>query len=361
MTNKSRIIIATGGTGGHIFPAVALSDHLKNKFEVEMFSDKRGMKYLKKEKNIKQINTETIFQKNIIKSIINLNKILFSTISSFFYLKKKRPIIVFGMGGYSSFPVCLASYFLKIPFVIYENNLILGRANRVLLPFANKILLSTKDTSGIKQKYKNKIFVSGYLLRKEIFDIKKEKSFENNRVLSILIIGGSQSAKIFGEQIPKVIEQCKIKKIEFNIFQQCLDSQKKEIEEIYRKNQINYKLFSFSDNLTEHYKNSDMAITRAGASSLAELINLRIPFIAIPLPSSADNHQLKNAQNFEKKGYCRLLDEKFVTSKLSETLEDFNKNRKKLFLIRTKMDEHSDKNSIYSVGKFIEKLLNEKN
>ena len=338
MGNKSKIVIATGGTGGHVFPAVALSDHLKNNFEVEIFSDKRGMKYLKKEKNIKLINTETIFQKNIIKSIINLNKIFFSIVNSFFYLKKINPTIVFGMGGYSSFPVCIASYLLKIPFVIYENNLILGRTNRALLPFANKILLSSINTSGIKPKYKNKIFESGYLLRKKIFEIKKEKNLEHNRILSILIMGGSQSAKVFGEQIPKVIENCKINKIEFNVFQQCLDSQKKEIEEIYSKNKINYKLFSFSDNLTEHYINSDLAITRSGASSLAELINLRIPFVAIPLPSSADNHQLKNAQNFVNKGYCKLLEEKFVFSKLFETLEDLNKNRKKLLLMKSKMN-----------------------
>ena len=170
MIKKRKIIIATGGTGGHVFPALSLSDCLKKNFEVEIFSDKRGLKYFKNKKNIRVIDTGTIFQKNFFKTILNLNKIVFSVIYSFLYLKKIKPEIVFGMGGYSSFPVCVASYLLKIPIIIYENNLVLGRANRALLPLARKILVSTKNTYGIKKNMKIK-----YLFR----DIYLEKKFLN--------------------------------------------------------------------------------------------------------------------------------------------------------------------------------------
>ena len=135
----------------------------------------------------------------------------------------------------------------------------------------------------------------------------------------------------------------------------------KEIEEIYNKYKISFKLFSFSEKLSDHYQVSDLAITRSGASSIAELINLRIPFIAIPLPSSTDDHQHKNALNFQKKGYCFLLEEKFNFPKLFEILEDLNNNREKLLLLKSKMREHSDKDSLSKVSKFIEKFLNEKN
>jgi len=361
MTKKRKIIIATGGTGGHVFPALSLSDCLKKNFEVEIFSDKRGLKYFKNKKNIRVIDTGTIFQKNLFKTILNLNKIIFSIIYSFFYLKKIKPEIVFGMGGYSSFPVCVASYLLKIPIIIYENNLVLGRANRALLPLARKILISTKNTYGIKKKYEDKIFVSGYLLRKEIFELEKNHDKKENEELSVLIMGGSQSAKVFGEKIPEIIVQCCKKNIKLKIYQQCLEKQIKEIEEIYDKHKISFKLFSFSEKLSDHYQISDLAITRSGASSIAELINLRIPFIAIPLPSSADDHQLKNALNFQKKGYCFLLEEKFIFSKLFEILEDLNNNREKLLLLKSKMNEHSDKDSLSKVSKFIEKFLNEKN
>jgi len=361
MIKKRKIIIATGGTGGHVFPALSLSDCLKKNFEVKIFSDRRGLKYFKNKENIRVINTGTIFQKNFFKTILNLNKIIFSIIFSFFYLKKTKPEIVFGMGGYSSFPVCVASYLLKIPIIIYENNLVLGRTNRALLPLVRRILVSTRNTYGIKKKYENKIFVSGYLLRKEIFELEKDRDKKDNKELSILIMGGSQSAKVFGEKIPGIIVQCYKKDIKLKIYQQCLDKQMKEIEEIYNKHKISFKLFSFSEKLSDYYQISDLAITRSGASSIAELINLRIPFIAIPLPSSADEHQFKNALNFQKKGYCFLLEEKLIFPKLFEILEDLNNNREKLLLLKSKMNEHSDKDSLSKVSKFIEKFLNEKN
>tara|TARA_Y100001970_G_scaffold95263_1_gene120046 strand:+ start:11537 stop:12625 length:1089 start_codon:yes stop_codon:yes gene_type:complete len=362
MTEKKRIIIATGGTGGHVFPASSLSNYLKDKFEIEIFSDKRGLKYFQNKKNVKIINTGSIFQKNLFKVILNLGKIILATIYSFFYLKKNNPKLVLGMGGYSSFPVCVASYLLKIPIIIYENNQVLGRANRALLPIVKKILVCNKNILGINKKYSEKIFVSGYLLREEIFELKKNNNKKkNNQELSVLIMGGSQSAKVFGEKITNTIVQCYKRNIKFKIYQQCLDKQMQDIKEIYGKNKVNFELFSFSEKLSEHYQASDLAITRSGASSVAELLNLRIPFIAIPLPSSADNHQFENALNFEKKGYCFLLEEKLIFPKLFEILEDLNKNREKLLSLKSKMAEHSDKDSLLIVGNFIEKFLNEKN
>ena len=362
MKKKNKIVIATGGTGGHVFPASSLSDCLKKNFEIEIFSDKRGLRYFKNKKNIKVINADTIFQKNLFRAILNLNKIIFAIIYSFFYLIKIRPKIVFGMGGYSSFPVCVASYLLKVPIIIYENNLVLGRANRALLPLAKKILISSENTCGIDKKYKDKIFVSGYLLRKEIFELEKVyKKKDNNEELSVLIMGGSQSAKVFGEKITQTIVQCYKKNIKLKVYQQCLEKQVREIEEIYNEHKISFELFSFSENLSDYYQISDLAITRSGASSIGELLNIRIPFIAIPLPSSTDDHQLKNALNFQKKGYCFLLEEKFIFPKLFEILEDLNNNREKLLLLKSKMNQHSDKDSLLKVSKFIEKFLDEKN
>ncbi len=362
MEKKRKIIIATGGTGGHVFPAISLFECLKNNFYIEIFSDIRGLKYFNNKDKVKVIKAGTIFQKNLFKTITNLIKIIFSIIYSFFYLKKNKPEIVFGMGGYSSFPVSVASYLLKIPLIIYENNLVLGRANKILLPFANKLILATENTSGIAKKYKEKIFVSGYLLREEIFNLEKNyKKNDRKDELSLLIIGGSQSAKVFGEKITEIIVKCYKKNIKFKIYQQCLEDQMNMIEKIYNQHKINFKLFSFSEKLSDHYLSTDLAITRSGASSIAELLNSRIPFIAIPLPSSADNHQFQNALNFQKKGYCFLLEEKFIYPKLFEILEDFNKNRDKLLLLKSKMKEHSDKNSVQRVNKLVEQILNEKN
>ena len=177
-------------------------------------------------------------------------------------------------------------------------------------------MVSTNSIQGIDNKYKNKITHIGFLLRDNILGVKNTNLETTKNNLSILVIGGSQSAKVFGEQIPEVIEECNKKGIKFNVYQQCLESQKKDIQNIYGKLDIKFELFTFCNDLSKYYQKSDIVITRCGASSIAELVNLRVPFVAVPLPSSIDNHQFKNAKYFNEKNYCFLLEQKFLLSKL---------------------------------------------
>ena len=360
--DKGKILIATGGTGGHIFPSLSLAAFLKTKYEVEIITDERGLKYIKNEEkiNVTTINSDTIFKKNIFKAFWGVIKVFLSFISAILLFIKKRPKIIIGMGGYSSFPICLAGFCLRIPIIVYENNLTIGRANKFLLPMVKKILVSTNDIQGINSKYKKKVCFVGYLIRNNILNLKKDesKNLERN-ILSILIMGGSQSAKIFGEILPEIIIKCFKNGMEFKIYQQCLDQQTSTIARIYKKFKLEFELFSFSEDIDKYYKKADLAITRSGASSLAELINLRIPFISIPLPSSADNHQFQNANYFKEKGYCFLLEERFITDKLFEILIDLKKDKKQLFFMKERMTEHSDKDTFSKVEKLILEILNE--
>ena len=159
--NLKRIVIATGGTGGHIFPAYSLAKYfIEKKIDVQITSDQRGLKYLSKydELKITQINSSTIFDKNIIRLFFSIIKIFRSLIESLKFLKTNKPDLVFGMGGYSSFPVCIAAKLLKIPFIIYENNLIIGKANKYLMPLATKIFVSQKELDGVSKKHQDKRF-----------------------------------------------------------------------------------------------------------------------------------------------------------------------------------------------------------
>ena len=106
-----------------------------------------------------------MLKKNVFTLLFSLLKIVFSIIQSFVLLVLNRPSIVFGMGGYSSFPICIASSILRIKFIIYENNLIIGKANKFLLPFAEKIFVSYKEVEGIPKKYKSKLVEIGNLIR----------------------------------------------------------------------------------------------------------------------------------------------------------------------------------------------------
>ena len=281
---------------------------------------------------------------------------------SFIFLLFNRPSIVLGTGGYSSFPVCIAAFFLKIRFVIYENNLIIGKANKFLLPFAQKIFVSYQVLEGIPDKYKNKITVIGNLVREEIIKnrISSDKKEEFNN-LKILILGGSQAAKVFAEQLPPIFEKIKNSEIPIKIYQQCQKYQNNQLSEFYKKAEIEHELFNFTNNIIEYYLKSNLVITRAGASVLGELININIPFISIPLPSSADNHQYKNAEFYSKKGYGYLLEEKDIKNKLYDLISNILEDKSSIKNILSNQRQYSDKNIFKKLNMIIEKIIYEKN
>ena len=206
------------------------------------------------------------------------------------------------MGGYASFPICLAAYILNIKFIIYENNLIIGKANRLLIPFTKQIFVSSKDLEGVPKKYENKIFEIGNIIKKQIINFKnknlKNKDFTK---LEILVLGGSQATKVFAEILPNIFNNCKKNGVLLKIYQHCLPSQNDTLKSYYQNKDIEFEIFNFSNDILEYFSKVNLAITRSGSSVLAELTNANIPFISVPLPTSADNHQLKNALYYQKK------------------------------------------------------------
>ena len=353
--NKNKIIIATGGTGGHIFPAYSLAKNfVKKDYLVEIITDKRGLKYLEKHKDIKLTlnNSATIFKKNIINSFFSVFIIFFSYVKSLIILYKAKPVIVFGMGGHASFPVCIAAKTLNIPFIIYENNIQIGKSNKYLLPFAFKIFISYQEVIGIKNKYDHKVIVTGNIIREEILNFKKNNRF-SAETLNILVLGGSQAAKSFGELLPKVFEQCTQKNIKIKIFQQCIESQTEKLNRIYKNLNFDFELFNFTNNILEYFAKTELAITRSGSSITAELINCKIPFISIPYPHATDSHQDKNANYFEKKGYSLSIKETEINKKLFSLIESFYKDKKLLDKMIEKQKNHSDKEVFSKINKVI--------
>jgi len=355
-----KIIIATGGTGGHIFPAYSLAKHfIDKKINVELISDKRGLRYLKDYNDLKitQISSSSIFKKNIFKSFISSLIILYAILRSFIFLLFNRPNFVFGMGGYSSFPICIAAKVLRVPFIIYENNLYIGKANKYLLPFAKKAFVANKDLEGISKKYKNKLCEIGNIIRKEILNFKKKKY--HDKKIKILILGGSQAAKVFADKLPQIFKECKDSEIPLKIYQQCLPEQNESLGSEYKKLNIDFEIFNFSNDILKYFSETHLTITRSGSSMLAELVNAKIPFISIPLPTSSDNHQLKNAIYYEKNQYSYLIEEKDLSKKLFKLLKKIHENRSLLDQIIAKQKKYSDKSVYENIDREMRKIANE--
>ena len=348
MTKK--IIFTTGGTGGHIFPALHLMDHFASKgYEVLIVTDSRGNKFLKNNFRFryKILNTVTPTNKNILYKLFTIFVIFYSIINSIIILNKEKPDLVFGFGGYVSFPISLAAKFLKIPLTVYENNIILGKANKILAYFANKIFTANNINKSLPNKFIYKTYEVGPILSKKIINNKNFEKSNNLRNFSIIVLGGSQGAEVFGQVVPEVIKMVKNRGYPIEIRQQCISSQKNNIVDFYKKNNIKNYVFDFEDNILDLILSSSIAITRSGASSTAELVHTLTPFVAIPLPNSIDNHQYLNAKYYKDKGCCWIMEEKdFNISNLFNFIVETINDKNKLENIRRNM-KSLYKNNVY--------------
>ena len=361
---KKKIIIATGGTGGHVFPAYSLANYLISKnFNVILTTDKRGHKYLETNENINfiEIPAFPLKKENILHNFISILINFFSLLKSFLFLLFNRPLIIFGTGGYASFPICIAASILKIKFVIYENNMVIGKANKYLLPFAKKIFVSYKELEGIPEKFNEKVIEVGNIIREEIINANLYSEIKKFDHMKILVLGGSQAARVFAEELPEIFKNLKNIKIPFKVFQQCQKNQNERLIEFYKNADIEFEVFNFTNKIIDYYSKANLVITRSGASALGELVNAKIPFISIPLPASADNHQYKNAQFYAKKGYGYLIEEKDIKEKLYPLLCSIFKDTTLLKNIITNQRQYSDKNTFKNLNILIEKISNEKN
>ena len=300
------IIISTGGTGGHIFPALALENHLlENNFRVIVTADSKFAKYKEFDNGHILIDAANFMGKSPITSIFTLAKGFFKAV---WLIHKQQPALVIGFGGYASFPTMLAAIFLGKKIILHEANTVIGKVNRLLLWKASHLTTGFKKIVGIKPKYQNKIIYTGNPVRQEILNSILPKINKNK--LSILIIGGSQGAKIFSRMIPEVMINLPQEiKDKLHIVQQVKEEDIGTIKARYKQENISCEVQSFFTDMNKKLAQANLVIARSGASTIAELITTQLPAILIPLPSSADNHQYHNAKEMADLKACWLVEE----------------------------------------------------
>ena len=198
----SNFLISTGGSGGHVLPAIILHEHLKNKGSILITSDKRGLKFLDKKKyDLEIIDTPKLG--NIYLFPINFFLIIILIFKSIFIIKKRKIEKIISIGGYMSLPLILAAKLTGLNIFLVEPNQVLGRANRFFLNFCKKILCYSKNIKNFPKKFENKIIIIEPLVKKEIYELSSLNLKKSK--FNLLIVGGSQGASFFDKNLKDLI------------------------------------------------------------------------------------------------------------------------------------------------------------
>lgn len=295
---NKKILFATGGTGGHIFPALALKAMLnKQGMETKLVADVKFAKFHSFDSEHILIPSANFANKAplaILRSIFTLTK---GFLKSIWFILNYKPDVVIGFGGYASYPTMIAAVILGKEIILHEANTVIGKVNKVILPWAKYLTTGFKTIKGVSEKYKSKIVYTGNPVREEILIAAQKKKALSKNKLSILIIGGSQGAKVFSKMIPDAIINLpdQIKK-KLYIYQQAKEEDINTLKSKYANENIICEIQSFFNDMNEKLKSVDLVVARAGASTISEIIEFKLPAIFIPYPSAADDHQYYNAK-----------------------------------------------------------------
>ncbi len=352
---KKNFLITTGGSGGHVLPATILYEHLSTDANIIISTDKRGLKYLDKE-IFKFTIIDTPKLNNIFLLPINFLIILFLTLKSFLLLRKNKIEKIFSTGGYMSLPIILAARLLKLKIYLLEPNQVLGRANKYFLNSCIKIFCYSKNIKNFPENLRDRIVKIYPLVKKDIYSLKLSDKTDNK--FTILIVGGSQGANIFDKNLKNSLINISKKK-NIKIIHQTNEKNLLYLKEFYIKNNVESKIFNFEKNFENFVKQTDLCITRAGASTLAELSNMNIPFIAVPLPTSKDNHQLENAKFYQDNECCWIIEQNNFDEKIEELLNDILSNKTGYFKKKQNLEKFNYQNTWISVNQKILKTINE--
>ena len=354
---NKKILISTGGSGGHVIPATIIYKHLENNFEVSMTSDFRGVKFLNKDEyNLKIFNVRPI-SKNLLIMPFDFLLMIILIFKSISFLRKNKINILISTGGYMSLPLCIGAKILNIKLLLFEPNMVLGRSNKFFISYCQKIFCYSNNVKKFPIKFKNKIKVIPALLRKNFYD--KRDSNNSLDTINLLIIGGSQGAKIFDDLVKNTIIELS-KKYKLKIYQQTSSINFESFKKTYENNNINCELFNFNDDVINFMQKTDLCITRAGASTLAELNFNEIPYLAIPLPTAKDNHQFENAYFYNKLGFNWLLNQKEIDEKiLLDKLINIIDNKEEYLAKKKNMKDFNYENTWNNINLKIISVINE--
>jgi len=296
-----RIVIMAGGTGGHVFPALAVAQTLIEKgWQVSWLGTRKGLEgrvIPEQGIEIDWLSVAGVRGKGGLSKITAVLLLIKACIQALKILHKRKPDVVLGMGGFVAGPGGLMAKLLGIPLIIHEQNRVPGTTNRLLARMARQVLEAFPDSFNKKL---NATF-TGNPLRKQFIGCAERK--EAHQGINILVVGGSQGAQILNEVVPDALAELDRVKVRH----QTGAAMQKQVESRYKELGVKAEANAFIDDMVSAYQWADLVICRSGAMTVSEVAAAGIPAIFIPLPSAIDDHQTANARYLTDAGAGLIL------------------------------------------------------
>jgi UDP-N-acetylglucosamine--N-acetylmuramyl-(pentapeptide) pyrophosphoryl-undecaprenol N-acetylglucosamine transferase len=321
------VLLAAGGTGGHLFPAEALAEALTRRgVIVDLATDHRAERYGKKfpARHVHLISSATLRSRNPFSLVRTLLLLAGGTGQALRLLGRIKPAAVVGFGGYPTVPPVMAATLRKIPTVIHEQNAVIGRANRLLARHVSAIALSFADVLEDNATLKGKGRRTGNPVRANVIAAaaKPYRAPDATGPLRLLVFGGSQGARIMADIVPPAIERLDGElRRHLLIVQQAREEDLARVQESYRVARVAAEVAPFFSDLPERIADAHLIVARSGASTVAELTAIGRPAILVPLPHALDQDQSANAAVLQNAGGAiRLQQHDFTPDRLAREI-----------------------------------------
>ena len=328
------VLLAAGGTGGHLFPAEALATALaKRGAVVELATDHRAAHFKFPARDVHLIPSATLRARNPFAMARTSALLALGTAKAWALLGRIKPSVVVGFGGYPTVPPLLAANWRGIPTVLHEQNGVMGRANRILAPRVTAIGTGFRTLKNFNRHWQNKITFTGNPVRPQVIAAAATPyAAPADGKLRLLVFGGSQGARVMAEIVPAAIERMNAGlRARLSIVQQARTEDQDAVRDTYARLGVGSEIASFFSDLPARMAAAHLVISRSGASTVAELSAIGRPAILVPLPHALDQDQLANAGVLEAAGGAICIEQPgFTPERLNAELAGLSNNPARL-------------------------------
>ncbi len=323
---RRKVVIAGGGTGGHLFPGLALARAIKRSdmtIEIEFVGTKRGIesKVLPREGfKLKSIVSSGLSGKKGLSKWISWSKVPIGAAQSMCFLMRNRPDLVVGVGGYASAPLVFSAWLLRIPILIHEQNVFPGMANKWLGKIANKVAVSYKESK--KFFNEKKVEVTGNMIHEELCKPREIFPLPSKQPIEILVLGGSQGAHSINMAMIEALDFLSGCEDRLHITHQTGDADYEIVKKNYASKGFSANVMSFITDMPVRYRLASLVICRSGATTIAEVTAAGRVSLLVPFPYAANNHQEYNARVIETANAGEvILDQEISGERLANSIK----------------------------------------